>query len=110
MKQYIVSFINLVKASVWQDLIDRYLILTSVILFLVDWLVWRTRLASPDVYAYIPFGIYPVKFLAVVMLLNTVLAVFSYNKEREISHLLMTGNIITGILILSLEIFYLNII
>ena len=109
MKQYIVSFANLIKASVWQDLIDRYLILASVTFFLVDWLIWRTRLASPDVYVYLGFGVYPIKFLAVVLFLNSILAVFSYSKEKEISYLLLIGNIIVGVLILALEIFYLYI-
>lgn len=110
MKQYLISFGNIIKASVWQDLIDRYLLFVAVILFLADWLIWRTKLASPDVYVYLGFGVYPIKFLAAVFFINCVLAISSYNKEKEISYLLLIGNIIVGILILALEIFYLNMI
>lgn len=109
MKQYLVSLANIIKASVWQDVINRYLILASVIFFLVDWLIWRAKLATPDMYVYLGFGVYPIKFLAAILFLNTVLAVFSYNKEKEISYLLLIGNVIAGTLILALEIFYLNI-
>ena len=110
MKQYLISFGNIIKASVWQDLANRYLLFVAIILFLVDWLIWRARLASPDVYVYLGFGVYPIKFLAVVLFLNSALAIFSYSKEKEISYLLLIGNIIVGILVLALEIFYLNMI
>lgn len=109
MKQYLVSLTNIIKASIWQDLVNRYLILASIIFFLIDWLIWRSKLASPDIYVYLGFGVYPIKFLAVVLFLNSILAIFAFNREREISYLLLIGNIIVGILILALEIFYLNI-
>ncbi len=41
------------------------------------------------------------------MILNTLLSISAHDKEKEVGYLLLMGNIIVGILIFILEIFYL---
>lgn len=98
----------LLKESVVDDIVDRYLVLAALFLSLANWFIWHRFLDHPDNYIYTKFSIYPVQLLAIILTINTVLAVFSYSKEKEISYLLLTGNIIAVILVFALEIFYLS--
>lgn len=106
MKEKIKKIYQNFREFVFVDLTCRYLLLSSIILsFLVD-MLWRKYLISSDIFVYTRIGLFPMKYLFLVLLINTVLAYFSHDKEKEISHLLLIGNIALIVLSLSLEIFY----
>ena len=107
MKNYAQTFITLLKELVLHDLVGRYLFWISVVLGLADYLVWHFLLSSPDVYVYIRIAIYPVHYLALVLIINTFLAISAFEKEKEISYLFLIGNVIVSVLILIMEFFYL---
>lgn len=102
MKNYFAS----VKLAIFKDYINLYLFSGTILLFLVDFLIWRFKLKDHDIYITTLNGIFPIRYLAIVFLLNTLLAVFSYEKEKEISYLLFSANVFIGILIFILELFY----
>lgn len=79
----------------------------TVVFFLADYLIWHIFLSGPEVYVYLRIGIYPIKLLAIILLVNTVLAIASHDKEKEIGYFLFISNIIVSILVSILEIYYL---
>ena len=108
MKNYLkLTWRHLLESLVF-DVANRYLLITTIVLAMTDWIIWRRLLSSPDLIVYLKTGIYPVQILAIILGLNTFLAVSAYRREREISHLLFIGNIASCVLILILEIFYLQ--
>lgn len=108
MKNYIQSSYAYLKSVLFDDLVVRYLLLVSVVLSLTEYYLWEKYLYNTDVYVYLKIGIYPLKLMALLLVINTLLAFFSYNKEKEISYLLLIGNVVIIVLYFSLELFYLN--
>jgi hypothetical protein len=107
MKQYITNSYSFLKEALFDDILDRYLLLSSIILFLVDYLIWQSFFIGEPLSVLLRINIYPIKYLAIIMALNTLLSISAHDKEKEVGYLLLIGNIIVGILIFILEIFYL---
>lgn len=99
---------QILKESIYDDKVDRFLLLIGASLGFLDWYIWHRYLETPDIYVYTKLSIYPVRLLAVIILINLLLAISSYQKEKEISYLLFVGIIIAEILVLALEIYYLR--
>lgn len=108
MQNYFKTNYDFLKSALYDDVIDRSLFLLTVGLFILDYFIWSRYLSSPDIYVYLRVNIYPIKLLAVILAVNTFLAIVSHNKEKEIGYFLFISNIIVGALVLILEIFYLT--
>ena len=106
MKNYFFSLAGYLKEVLFDDIKNRYLFITTLILSLGSFFFWERFLAGGDIQIYTRITLYPVKYLALVLILNTLLSIFSYNKEREISYLLFVANIVLVLLTWALEIFY----
>lgn len=102
MKNYITTFKSFIT-----DKMNLWFIASLVIFSLADYLIWSMRLRFEDVYVFSINGVYPIRFLGIIVLINVVLAFFSYDKEKEISYLLLGATIFISILIFVLEVFYL---
>ena len=102
MKNYFKSL----QKAIFSDYLNLYLISASIAIFFIDYLIWRLKLVDKDLFIQPLSGLYPIKYLGIIFVLNSFLALFSYDKEKEISYLLFAANSFLGILILVLEIFY----
>ena len=100
------NYLKTIKKAIFEDYLNLYLLSGSLFIFLVDYFLWKLKLVDKDLYIQGLSGLYPIKYLLVIYVLNSFLALFSYDKEKEISYLLFAANIFIGILILVLEIFY----
>ena len=107
MRQYITNSYSFLKGALYDDMIDRYLLLVSVLLVVIDYTIWQAFFTGEAIYVLLRISIYPIKYLAIILVLNTFLSVVAHEKDKEVGYLLLIGNIIVGILILILEIFYL---
>ena len=107
MKNYIKTNYLLLHQALFEDITDRVLFLLTIVLFATDYIIWHMFLSSPDLYVYLRIGIYPIKMLAIVLTVNTILAIASFDKEKEIGYFLFISNIILSVLVLILEIYYL---
>ncbi len=96
-----------IKKALFEDFINLYLFSATIFLALVDVLIWKLVLSTKDLFIFYGMGIYPIRYLMILLLINTTLGLFSYDKEKEISYLLLSANIMAAILVLVLEIFYL---
>ncbi|MFA6963901.1 MAG: hypothetical protein WC227_04310 [Patescibacteria group bacterium] len=108
MKKYITTLGPFLKEFLVDDIVNRYLFSISLIWSFVDYLIWHFLLSSPDIFVYIRIGVYPIKLLFIILILNTVLAFSSFKREREIGYLLFIGNILAVALVMILEIYYLS--
>lgn len=108
MENYLKTNYQFLKSALWDDTVDRVLFLLTVGLFLLDYLIWSKYLSSPLIYVYLRTSIYPIKLLAIMLAVNTFLAIVAHTKEKEIGYFLFISNTILNILILILEIFYLS--
>jgi len=102
MKNYITSLKRFIS-----DRLNLYFILALAIFSITDYLIWTLRLRYEDIYIFSVNDVYPIRFLGIMVLINTILAFFSYDKEKEISYLLLGASIFISILIFVLEVFYL---
>lgn len=102
MKNYITTFKKFIT-----DRINLYFIAALVFFSVSDYLIWTLQLRYEDLYVFSINGVYPIRFLGIIVLINTILAFCSYDKEREISYLLIGASIFVSILIFVLEVFYL---
>lgn len=107
MQNYIKLNYRFLRSALYDDVIDRALFQFTVLFFVVDYFIWSKYLSSPDIYVYLRFNVYPIKLLGLVLIINTALAISAHSKEKEIGYFLFISNILMGILVLSLEIFYL---
>ena len=107
MKSYFNSLGVFFKEFLIDDAVNRYLFPLTLVWFVADYLIWHIYLSSPDIVVAIKIGIYPVKLLLVVLVINSFLAISSYKKEKEITYLLLIGNLLSVALVLILEIYYL---
>lgn len=108
MSNYISKTYSFLKEALYSDVIDRSLLIVSILLFLLDWGIWHFYLSDPTLNVYLKLTIYPMAYLAIVFGINLILAVTAHEKDREIGYLLLIGNIICTLLIFALEVFYLN--
>lgn len=107
MKNYFLSTGQMIKKAFIDDQINRYLFLSSFVLFVFDYLIWKSHLENQDIAVLSLNGLYPIKFIAIILVINTFLAGSSYEKEKEISYLLISASIFAALLIFVLEVFYL---
>ena len=107
MKLKIQNFFLFLKDAILDDKIDMALFIFSVLIAVTDYIVWKAKLDSPDMYIFLKFNVYPMEFLAIIFSVNTILAIVAHKREKEIGYLLFIGNVIVAALILVLEIFYL---
>lgn len=106
MQNYLKSNLQLLKAALYDDYIDRVLFFLTIIFFLINYLVWSKYLSSPDLFIYLRITLYPIKLLALMLGINTLLAIFAHGKEKEIGYFLFISNILINILVFALEVFY----
>ena len=107
MENYFKTNLQLLHVALWDDAIDRTLFLISAGLFLIDYAIWSRYLSSPELFVYLKVAVYPVKLLAVMIGINTFLAIVAHEKEKEIGYFLFISSVIVAVLVLILEIFYL---
>ncbi|PIS07484.1 hypothetical protein COT78_03365 [Candidatus Berkelbacteria bacterium CG10_big_fil_rev_8_21_14_0_10_43_13] len=107
MQNYFKTNYQLLKSALWDDITDRTLFILTLILFVIDYFIWSRQLSSPDLYVYLRVNIYPIKLLAIMVAINTFLAVVAHDKEKEIGYFLFLSSFLLTSLVLILEIFYL---
>lgn len=106
MKNYLKTAVNTLKL-VFTDYLNIYFFSTLLLFFVADFFIWSLRLRKEDIYVFSLNGVYPLRFLGIIILVNSFLAMFSYEKEKEICYLLIGANIFISVLIFILECFYL---
>ena len=107
MKNYFTDGWRNIKVALFNDRINFLFFSITVFLAVIDYVIWKLRLEELDFLVITLNGVYPIEFLAVILLINATLAIFSYDKEKEISYFLFGSSIFIVILIFILEIFYL---
>lgn len=100
------SFLKLLKNAFVFDHIDLYLLLASLVIGGIDVFIWELQLKNLETQSYWIIPISPLKFLIIVYIINLILGVSSFDKEKKISYLFFSANIFLAVLILILEIMY----
>ena len=107
MKNYLSLGYQATIRALFRDNFNLIVLTSSIVLLAVDYFIWNWRLESAELYVVSIGTIFPVQYLFVIWLINLILAVFSYDKEKEISYLLLSASCFVGLLVLILEIYYL---
>ena len=107
MKKYFSTGWQTVCEALFKDKWNLFFSISMLIIFLADLFIWKIFLQKFDLYVITLSGIYPVKYLAIILFINLFLGIFSYSKEKEISYLLFSANVFLSLLVFILEIFYL---
>ena len=100
------NYITTIK-SILDDRMILWLTSPLIVFFMADYYIWSRRLRYEDIYVFSINGVYPIRFLGIIVLINLLLAFFSYDKEKEISYLLIGASVFVSVLIFVLEVFYL---
>lgn len=107
MKNYFSDGFAAIKKALFEDYINLCLFSATIFLAVIDVVIWKVILSKRDIFIFNGMGIYPIRYLMILLLINTTLAMFSFEKEKEISYLLLAANIMATLLVFILEIFYL---
>lgn len=108
MENYLKTNYQILRSALWDDIIDRSLFFGTAVLFFIAYIIWSLDLKSPDIFIYLRVNIYPVKLLAIILTVNSFLAIVSHDKEKEIGYFLFISNILLCVLAIILEIFYIS--
>ena len=108
MKNYFKEGYDSIVRALYRDRLNLVFFIVYCVLFLASYLIWKFYLESDSIFVLAMEDIYPIKYLAIVLLINTVLGIFAYEKEKEITYLLFGTNLFVIFLVLVLEIFYLT--
>lgn len=95
------------KEIFYNNTLNSVLLIITAVIYMAVFLIWHFSLRYQDIYIFSLNGVYPIRLLTIIITLNTILGVFSYDKEKEITPLLFGANVFISSLILILEIFYL---
>lgn len=102
------SFIETTKNCLWDDLYNRYFVVFTVIVGLIEYVVWSQAIVGGGIFVYTRLSYYPVQLLIVIFILHLILSIYSFRKDEHISHLLLGALPVLAIFVLILEIFYIN--
>lgn len=102
------SLLNLLKNALVFDHIDLYLLIASIAVGGLDYLIWVMKIKWMETQSYWIIPVSPIKFLVIVFIINFILGVSSFDKEKKISYLFFSANIFLAFLILILEIMYIS--
>jgi|GEM_PF-901002 len=106
--QTIKQFFTLLKNTLYDDIVDRYLFILTLALFFLDYLIWHFAFPGRQIFILLKANLYPVKLLLVILIINTFLAIAAHNREKEVGYLLFMSSVFCSLLILILEFYYLN--
>jgi len=106
-KNYFKDGWTAIKQALFEDYINLYLFSGVLFLAVLDILIWKLVLSTRELFIFSGMGIYPIRYLMVILIINTTLGLFSYDKEKEITYLLLSANVMASVLVFILEIFYL---
>lgn len=106
MKSYLQKTYIYIKTACFLDRLNLIFLCSLFVVLLLDYLIWRIKLTDRDVFIFTLNGVYPIKYLFLICLINVFLAIFSFNKEKEIGYLLYSASFFMAALVLILEFFY----
>ncbi|MEK9156433.1 MAG: hypothetical protein AAB360_04045 [Patescibacteria group bacterium] len=103
----VLLYFDLVKRSLFLDRINFNILIIILTVGGFNLLIWKLRLGQEGAVAFQQLRIAPLPYLGIVALINLLLAVASYDREKEISYLLLSTTLFVTLLIFGLETFYL---
>lgn len=95
-----------IKSSLYDNILNRYLVLIQIVLFVIAILIWMKVLVAQNVFIYSSNNYFPLQIYVVVFFLHLILSVYSYRKDRYISNLLFGASTFYIVLIIVLELLY----
>lgn len=107
MKNKISKIFDTLYTATVIDHTNGYLIAVALVVFSLNTLMWKLRLAASSTETFWRIGISPLVYLAIVLAINLFLGLFAYKKEKEICYLLFATNCLLAFLVFALEISYL---
>ncbi|OQA04311.1 MAG: hypothetical protein BWY68_00410 [bacterium ADurb.Bin400] len=108
MKERFRTIYSTVHDTLILDQANMYLLASAIAITGLDYLIVRLQPVAENSQHFGRLNISPLIYLLIVICVNTALAVFSFGREKEISYLLLSANIILALLVFVLEIFYLT--
>jgi len=106
MKNIVTSFLSLTKNTFWVNVTNRWLLILTILFSGLDYYLWQNFIHNLDQFFNIRIGIYPLQYMSIILLINTLLALASYERDREVTYFLLMSNIIIVYLITILEFCY----
>lgn len=107
MKKYHQVIYNLIKRALFADRVNLILLLSIITLFGLNIAIWQINIKERLAELSWQLPLSPLNSLFLIFGLNLFLSLFSYDKEKEISWLLLGASLMAALLIFTLEIFYL---
>lgn len=102
------TVISSIKQSLWDDLYNRYFLVFSIVIGLVEYFIWEKYIVEGGIFVYSPLRYFPVQLFLIIIFLHVILSIYSYSKDDHIAHLLVGALPFYAILILILEIMYIR--
>lgn len=88
MRIKIKNLIDLIIKSLYKDRVNLYFIISSVLMLLVAYSLWVFVIIRKGIFIYTPLDYGPHVYVLIILILHTLVSIYSYDKDEKISHLL----------------------
>jgi len=100
------QFLSIIQESLIANKINRYLLISQLVMFGISLVVWIYVIERRDIFVYSVTDYFPLQIFCLIFMLHLILSVYSYNRDKYISYLLLGATQLYILVIISLEIFY----
>lgn len=100
------SFIEIITDSIWKDIYNRFFVIFSAILGIIEYVIWTQVIVAGDIFVYTRLTYFPIQLFLVIFILHLFLSIYSYKRDEHISHLLLGALPFYAIFLFILEMFY----
>lgn len=99
-------FLSTTQESLIADKINRYLLISQLPMFGISFVVWIYVIERRDIFVYSVTNYFPLQIFCLIFILHLILSIYSYNRDKYISYLLLGATQLYILVIISLEILY----
>jgi len=104
MRLNLTKFFDLFNRALLADPLNFYLFLATIGFAGLDILTWYLRLARENLGELWHLHLSPIQFLISILIINLVLTLSSYDKEKQVAELLLGASLLASFFILIAEI------
>ena len=95
-----------IKSTLFDDRANLYMLLFQIVAFAITFTIWNLVIEKRDIFIYTVTNYFPLQIFAIIIIIHLFLAVYSYKKDRQISHVLLGASTFLMLIIITIEFLY----
>ena len=95
-----------IKLTLFDDKANLYMLIFQIVAFTITFIIWNLVIEKRDIFVYTVTNYYPLQFFAFIIVIHLFLSVYSYKKDKQISHVLLGASSFLMLIIITIEFLY----